>query len=76
MRLNIKEKAGIVDTSRIYEGLHLSEEFVANMADEDKKDKLDKEIVEEGERHFRICDKCQGKLEELKMEAKEQDLPL
>jgi len=76
MRLSIKEKAGIVDTSGIFEGLHLSDGFIKNMANEEKRKSLDPEIIEEGERHFEICDKCRGKLEEFRQEPKEQDLPL
>ena len=37
MRLTIKEKAGIIDTSRIYEGPHLREGFLRNMADDRKR---------------------------------------
>lgn len=76
MRLTIKEKAGAPDTSRIFEGMHLSEGFITNMADEQKRKILEGEIIEEGERHFRICDKCRNKFEEVKKESKEQDLPL
>lgn len=76
IKLSIKEKAGITDTSKIFEGLHLNEEFIKNVADEQKRKNLDKEILEEGERHFGICDKCRQKFEELKKEPKEQDLPL
>ena len=59
MRLSIKEKAGIVDTSKIYEGLHLSKEFIRNMALHPET--LDQEFRDEGERHFDICDKCRDK---------------
>ena len=76
MKLSTKEKAGIVDVSKIFEGLHLSEEFIRNVADEKRKIKLEPEIIKEGERHFRICDKCRNKLEEFKREPKEQDLLL
>ena len=76
MRLTIKEKAGIIDTSRIYEGLHLSEGFLRNMADDRKRATLEKEFIERAEKHFGICDKCRDKLEEFKKEPKEQDLPL
>lgn len=75
MRLSIKEKAGLVDTSRIFEGLHLSERFLRNIADKGKKRQLSAEVLKEGERHFVICDKCRGKFEEFKKEPKEQDLP-
>lgn len=76
MRLTIKEKAGIIDTSRVFEGLHLNEGFIRNMADESKRATLEKEFIERGERHFGICDKCRHKLEEFKREPKEQNLPL
>ena len=76
MRLSIKEKAGAVDTSRSFEGLHLREEFIKNVADEEKAGKLEKEILEEGMRHFKICDKCLDKLIEFQSEPKEQDLSL
>ena len=76
MRLTIKEKAGIIDTSRIYEGLHLSEGFLISMADDRKRAALEKEFIERAEKHFGICDKCRDKLEEFKKEPKEQDLPL
>lgn len=75
MRLSIKEKAGIADTSRIFEGLHLSEGFIRNMADKKKRVTLEREFIERGERHFGICDKCRDKFEELKTEPKEQYLP-
>lgn len=76
MRPSIKEKAGIIDTSRIFEGLHLSEKFIINMADEEKRKGLDRETIKEGDRHFSICDKCRSKLGEFRQKPKEQDLPL
>lgn len=76
MRLSIKEKAGIIDTSRIFEGLHLSEGFIRNMADEKKKATLEREFIERGEKHFGICDKCRNKLEEFKKEPREVGLEL
>ena len=76
MRQNIKEKAGIVDTLRIFEGLHLSDKFIANMADEGTKMGLDKEIVKEGERHFGICGKCRSRLKAELERPEEQGLPL
>lgn len=76
MRLTIKEKAGLRDTSRIFESLHLSEGFIRNMADENKRAILEREFIERGERHFGICDKCRNKFEEFKKEPKEQNLPL
>ena len=42
MRLSIKERAGIIDTSRIFETGHLSETFLENMADAQKRVKLEK----------------------------------
>ena len=75
MRLSMKEKAGLADTSKIFEGLHLSEDFIMNMADEKKRLTLEKEFIEKGERHFRVCDKCRGEFEGLRMEPREQDLP-
>jgi len=75
MRLSIKEKAGIVDTSRIFEGLHLGEEFIRNMAGNENKKNIASETLEEGERHIRICTECRHKFELFKQEPKEQDLP-
>ncbi len=76
MRLTIKEKAGIADTSRVFEGLHLSEGFITNMADPKKRATLEKEFIERGERHFGMCDKCRNKFEQFQKELKDQDLPL
>ena len=76
MRLSVKEKAGTIDTSRIFEGLHLSERFIRNMADEKIKSELEPEITKEGEIHFGVCGKCRNQLEEFKKEFKEQGLPL
>ena len=74
MRLSIKEKAGIVDVSKIFEGLHLSKRFIENTADEKKKGELDSEIIKEGERHFSVCDKCRNTLKKFEKGPKEQDL--
>lgn len=56
MRLTIKEKAGVPDISRIFEGLHLSKEFVRNVVL--YPEIIEQELKDEGERHFEICDKC------------------
>jgi len=76
MRLTIKEKAGIVDTSRTNEGIHKGESFLRNLADDEKRKNMDPEIVEDGERHIRICKKCRREFENFKQAPKEQDLPL
>ena len=75
MRLSIKEKAGIIDTSRIFETGHLAEAFLENMADDQKKKNLEREIVIEGNKHLALCRKCSHKLEELEKRPKEGDLP-
>lgn len=59
MRLSIKEKAGVIDASRIFETGHLSEAFLENMADAKKKGKLEREIVIEGNKHLALCGKMQ-----------------
>jgi len=61
MRLSIKEKAGITDTSRIFEGLHLTEGFIRNSVL--NPDILEKELVDAGNKHFGMCDKCRHKKE-------------
>ena len=76
MRLSIKEKAGIIDTSRIFETGHLAGAFLENMAEEQKREKLEREIVIEGNKHLALCRKCRHKLEELEKKPKDQDLPL
>ena len=75
MRLSTKEKAGIVDTSRIFEGLHLVQGFIENMADGEKRATLDPEVVKEGERHFGICDKCRDKYNNEQLKLKDKKLP-
>lgn len=75
MRLSIKEKAGIIDTSRIFETGHLVEAFLENMADVQKKKNLEREIIIEGNKHLALCNKCGRKLEELEKNPKEGDLP-
>lgn len=62
MNLSIKEKAGIDDASKIYEGLHLNEGFIRNVAMDPDSIALD--LLKEGNRHFGICDKCRKKKEE------------
>lgn len=61
MKISIKERAGISDTSKIFEGLHLTEEYIRNLT-------LDPESVEpefkkEGDKHFVICNECRKKKE-------------
>lgn len=56
MRLSIKEKAGIVDASKIFEGLHLSKEFIRNMALHPES--IERELKDISKKHFGICDKC------------------
>ena len=62
MKLSIKEKAGIDDVARIYEGLHLNEGFIRNAAMDP--DSITSDLLKEGDRHFIICDKCRKKKEE------------
>lgn len=76
MRLSTKERAGIIDTSRIFEGGHLAEAFIENMADDKKRENLERDIVVEGNKHFALCRKCSHKLEGLAKRPKEGDLPL
>ncbi|KKS13978.1 MAG: hypothetical protein UU70_C0002G0002 [Candidatus Yanofskybacteria bacterium GW2011_GWA1_41_6] len=76
MRLSIKERAGIIDTSRIFETGHLARAFLENMADVKKKKNLEREIIIEGNKHLALCEKCRHKLEELEKRPKDQDLPL
>ena len=61
MRLSIKEKAGVEDVSKIYEGIHLSESFIRNSVI--NPDSITPDSLEEGGRHFGICDKCRNKKE-------------
>lgn len=76
MRLSIKERADIIDTSRIFEAGHLTESFLANMADDQKKINLEREIIIEGNKHLALCGKCSHRLGELEKKPKEEDLPL
>ena len=61
MRLSIKEKAGISDTSRIFEGLHLTDEYIRNSAVDPES--IEPEFKKEGERHFNACNDCRNKKE-------------
>ncbi len=61
MKLSIKEKAGIPDTSRIFEGLHLAEGYIRNSAT--NPDDIEPELKREGEKHFNWCNKCRNKKE-------------
>ena len=56
MKLSIKEKAGVTDIARIYEGLHLSRDFIKNSAIDS--DNIEEELKAEGNRHLGICQKC------------------
>ena len=62
MKLSIKEKAGVDDVNRIYEGLHLPESFIRNSAT--NPDSISPELLEEGDKHFGFCDQCRKKKEE------------
>ena len=75
MRLSIKEKAGIPDVSRIFDGLHLQEKFIENTANQETRKGLESEFIEAGETHFKICKSCRNRLEELERQPKEQNLP-
>ncbi|MDP3697515.1 MAG: hypothetical protein Q8R55_05885 [Candidatus Taylorbacteria bacterium] len=59
MRLTIKEKAGLIDTSRIYEGIHLANDFIKRAAID--LENIAPELKEEGDKHFGICEKCRNK---------------
>ena len=76
MRLSIKEKAGIADTSRIFEKLHLREDFLANLADEKRRERLEPQAIKDGGKHLELCARCRLKFEEMRKEPKAQDLPL
>jgi len=62
MKLSIKEKAGIDDVARIYEGLHLAESFIRNSAI--NPDSITSDFLKEGDKHFGFCDQCRKKKEE------------
>ena len=61
MKISIKERAGILDTSKIFEGLHLTEGFIRNSAL--NPDAIEPEFKKSGDHHFGICDKCSKKKE-------------
>ena len=62
MKLSMKEKAGIDDVARIYEGLHLTDGFIRNLVI--YPDSISQELLEEADRHFSFCDQCRKKKEE------------
>ena len=59
MGRSIKETAGLTDTLKIYEGIHLAEDFIRNTAI--NPEDIEPELKEEGERHFSICEKCRNR---------------
>lgn len=61
MRISIKERAGIPDTSKIFEGLHLTEGYIRNSAI--NPDNIEPELKREGDRHFNWCNECRNKKE-------------
>lgn len=61
MKISIKERAGIPDTLRIFEGLHLTEGYIKNSAL--NPDSIEPEFKSEGDKHFNICDNCRKKKE-------------
>ena len=61
MKISLKEKAGIPDTSKIFEGLHLTEGYIRNSVL--NPDVIEPEFKKEGDRHFKICDECRKKRE-------------
>lgn len=61
MKISIKEKAGVPDTSKIFKGLHLTEEYLINSAT--NPDSIEPEFKEEEERHFNFCNECRNKKE-------------
>ncbi|GEM_PF-5551053 len=61
MKISVKEKAGISDTSKIFEGIHLTEVFIRNSAIHP--DTIEPEFKKVGDRHFNICDSCRYKKE-------------
>ncbi len=74
MRLSTKEKAGLSDTSRIYEGIHLSKSFIRKVALEPES--IEPEFMAEGERHFGFCGKCREKFKSMTAKPKQEGLPL
>ena len=63
MKLSIKEKAGIPDASRIFEGLHLTKEYIKNSVF--SPESIGLELKKEGDIHFNICDDCRKKQESI-----------
>lgn len=61
-KLTIKEKAGIKDSDRIFEGLHLSESFLRRIAI-DSDSVTNPEFKKRAESHFSYCDECLKKRE-------------
>ncbi len=61
MIISIKERAGIPETLKIFEGLHLTEGYIRNSAI--NPDSLEPEFKKEGEKHFVVCDACRKKKE-------------
>lgn len=61
MKISIKERAGILDTSKIFEGLHLTEGYIRNLIL--NPDSIESEFKKASDNHFSICDKCTRKKE-------------
>jgi len=59
MGISILEKAGIPDTSRIFEKLHLTEGYIRNSVL--NPDIIEPEFKKEGDKHFKICNECREK---------------
>ena len=62
MRMTIKEKAGLPDKARIFEGLHLTEDYIRVVALNPDNIK-EPEFKKAGDHHFSICDKCRKEKE-------------
>ncbi len=61
MKISIKERAGVPDKYKVFEGLHLSEEYIRNSALHPES--IESEVKESGDFHLGICDKCRKKKE-------------
>ncbi len=61
MKTSIKERAGVPDTSRIFEGLHLTEEYLRNSAINPID--IEPEFKEEEKKHLNVCPSCRNKKE-------------
>ena len=70
MRQTIKERAGLTDTLRIFEGLHLSGGFIDNLTNGAK---INRELLMESNKHLALCKKCRERLEDASKEPKDQD---